>query len=112
MFRVLPILAILICAPAWAGDPTRPALGIAASAQRAEPDGDAKPLKLQQIVRRDNKVSVVINGKLYHPGDKLAGYTLRKVKHNHVLLRDGQQKPLRLYLAKAVKGGIVNKTEE
>jgi len=111
VFRLLLLLLVVSCY-AQAGDPTRPPAGVTKAAASSRSVGNTLAgLKLQQIVRRGDAVSVVISDKLYRPGDQVAGYTLVRVETNQVVLRDGQQNQLKLPLTKGVSGLVVYETE-
>lgn len=110
MYRVLLVL-LMVSVPAWAGDPTRPIVGLQSSSAQPTGNQPISGLTLQQIVFRQAVASVVINGKLYRLGDEVAGYTLTHIEQNHVILNDVQKNEIKLPLLKVVSGLVVRETE-
>jgi len=84
MIKTLLLLSSLILATnsLAANDPTRPLFG---STQTNKVKNESR-LVLQSVIKRNNQLSVVINGKLLNQGDKISGYRVSNVKKGQVTL--------------------------
>ncbi len=78
-------------------DPTRPPQKAAVAAGPvAEAAGPL--LRLESVLKQGDKLSAVISGRLVHQGDKVEGYTVRRIERRRVILaRDSEQLILELY---------------
>ena len=85
-FRVklsLLLLSLLLAGnSSAANDPTRPLFG----GPQINKVKNKSRLVLQSVIKRNNRLSVVINGKLLYQGDKISGYRVSHIKIDQVTL--------------------------
>ncbi len=77
------ILWALVSCNSWASsDPTRPFFAESLTAKSKQHSA----LMLQTIIKTEQRYKAVINGKLVNHGDRVLGYTVKKITANNALL--------------------------
>lgn len=95
--RILFSCSVMLCllSAGSLADPTRPAQfkpSVSAIASQSN-----EPFRLSLIRWQDERASVIINGQLMRIGDDIAGYQLREVHQDHVVL-DSATDRLQLFI--------------
>ena len=96
MTKILVLISsILLSANSLAAnDPTKPLF----SNTQTNTVKSKSRLILQSVIKRNNKLSVVINGKLLSEGDKISTYRVSHIKENQVsLISEDKQLLLSLF---------------
>jgi len=82
------ILWVLVSSNSWANsDPTRPFFAESLTAKTKQHSA----LKLQTIIKTDQRYKAVINGNLVNNGDRVLGYTVKKITANTALLSKAEK---------------------
>jgi hypothetical protein len=95
--RILFSCSVMLCLLSGncLADPTRPAQLTQSMPSAASKSSE--PIRLSLIRWQEQQASVVINGQLMKIGDTIAGYQLREVHQDHVVLESAADR-LQLFI--------------
>jgi hypothetical protein len=99
---LIAIVTLLFSQVLLAGDPTKPKAGFSAKNKTVQTSSDttvkkSQALKLQSIIKKNNKKIAIISGKHIRVGQKIRGYRLSYIAETYVILKT-EQTSLKLFL--------------
>ena len=89
------VLVAMFAATANA-DPMRPPSWLGGKASSSKQTKPNEALRLQQILRSEDRLLAIINGKVLEKGQKISGAKVLRIKENSVELRIGSRKKVLL----------------